>query len=78
MTTELTKLSLADTAKGLKNKDFTSKEVTASYLYAIEKATALNAFVAVTADQALDMAAQSDARLAKGEGRRAGRRAPWR
>ncbi|MCF4099880.1 Asp-tRNA(Asn)/Glu-tRNA(Gln) amidotransferase subunit GatA [Maritalea mediterranea] len=68
MTTELTKLSLADTVKGLKNKDFSSKEVTASYLYAIEKAEALNAYVAVTSDQALDMAEQSDARLAKGEG----------
>lgn len=68
MTTELTKLSLSETAKGLKNKDFTSKEVTASYLYAIEKATALNAYVAVTGDQALDMAAQSDARLAEGKG----------
>ncbi|TDQ66475.1 aspartyl/glutamyl-tRNA(Asn/Gln) amidotransferase subunit A [Maritalea mobilis] len=68
MTTELTKLSLAETAKGLKNKDFTSKEVTASYLYAIEKAEALNAYVAVTSEQALDMAEQSDARLAKGEG----------
>ncbi|MCZ4272923.1 Asp-tRNA(Asn)/Glu-tRNA(Gln) amidotransferase subunit GatA [Maritalea porphyrae] len=68
MTTDLTRLSLADTAKGLKAKDFTSKEVTASYLLAIEKAEALNAFVAVTADQALDMAAQSDVKLQKGEG----------
>lgn len=68
MTTELTKLSLADTAKGLKNKDFTSKEVTASYLYAIEKATALNAYLTVTSEQALDMAEKSDERLAKGEG----------
>ncbi|WP_424981059.1 Asp-tRNA(Asn)/Glu-tRNA(Gln) amidotransferase subunit GatA [Maritalea sp. S77] len=68
MTTELTKLSLADTVSGLKNKDFTSKEVTASYLYAIEKAQSLNAYVAVTADQALDMAEKSDERLAKGEG----------
>ncbi|WP_299348116.1 Asp-tRNA(Asn)/Glu-tRNA(Gln) amidotransferase subunit GatA [uncultured Maritalea sp.] len=68
MTTDLTRLSLADTAKGLKAKDFTSKEVTVSYLLAIEKAEALNAFVAVTADQALDMAAQSDVKLQKGEG----------
>ncbi|MFT6658427.1 Asp-tRNA(Asn)/Glu-tRNA(Gln) amidotransferase subunit GatA [Maritalea sp.] len=68
MTTDLTRLSLADTAKGLKAKDFTSKEVTASYLYAIENATALNAYIAVTADQALDMAAQSDQKLQKGEG----------
>ena len=68
MTTDLTRLSLAETAKGLKAKDFTSKEVTASYLYAIEKAEALNAYVAVTSDQALDMAAQSDEKLQKGEG----------
>lgn len=68
MTTDLTRLSLADTAKGLKAKDFTSKEVTASYLYAIENATALNAYIAVTADQALDMAAKSDQKLQKGEG----------
>jgi len=68
MTNDLTRLSLADTAKGLKAKDFTSKEVTASYLLAIEKAEVLNAFVAVTADQALDMAGQSDEKLQKGEG----------
>jgi len=68
MTKDLTRLSLADTAKGLKAKDFTSKEVTASYLFAIEKAEALNAFVAVTADQALEMAASSDEKLQKGEG----------
>ena len=68
MTTDLTRLSLAETAKGLKAKDFTSKEVTASYLYAIEKASALNAYVAVTADQALDMAGASDEKLQKGEG----------
>ncbi len=68
MTTDLTQLSLAETAKGLKAKDFTSKEVTASYLNSIEKAKVLNAYVAVTSDQALDMAAQSDEKLQKGEG----------
>jgi len=67
--TDLTRLSLAATRQGLKNKDFTSVEVTDAYLGAIEEANSeLNAFISVEAEQARKMASASDARLARGEG----------
>ncbi|MEO5805651.1 Asp-tRNA(Asn)/Glu-tRNA(Gln) amidotransferase subunit GatA [Devosia sp.] len=67
--TELNKLSLAAARKGLKAKDFTSTELTKSYLGAIAAANPkLNAYVAVTEEQALDMAKASDAKLAAGTG----------
>ncbi|MEX0628588.1 MAG: amidase, partial [Cucumibacter sp.] len=66
--TELTKLGLASLRDGLKQKSFSAAEATEAYLAAISKAKALNAYVAVTADQARTMAKASDARLAKGEG----------
>jgi aspartyl-tRNA(Asn)/glutamyl-tRNA(Gln) amidotransferase subunit A len=71
--TDLTKLSLADARKGLKSKSFSSKELTGAYLAAIEAANPkLNAYVAVTADKALDMAALSDRRFASGAADAAG------
>ncbi|KKB13661.1 glutamyl-tRNA amidotransferase [Devosia geojensis] len=67
--TDLTKLTLADARKGLKAKDFTSVELTQAYLDAIESANpSLNAYVAVTPEQATEMAKASDEKLAKGEG----------
>ena len=67
--TDLTRLSLADTSKGLRNKDFTSLEVTNAYLSAIEAANPrLNAYIAVEAAQARQMAAASDEKLAAGQG----------
>ena len=66
--TDLTKLSLADARKGLKNKSFTALELTDAYIAAIETANPkLNAYVATTPDQARDMAKASDEKLAKGE-----------
>ena len=66
--TDLTKLTLADTSKGLAAKDFTAAEVTGAYLDAIAAANPkLNAYVAVTGEQALAMAKASDERLARGE-----------
>ncbi|MBL8564432.1 MAG: Asp-tRNA(Asn)/Glu-tRNA(Gln) amidotransferase subunit GatA [Hyphomicrobiaceae bacterium] len=66
--TELTKLTLAEARKGLAAKDFTSKELTEAHIAAIEKAnTAINAFVLATPEMALEQAAASDARIAKGE-----------
>ncbi|MCB9993964.1 MAG: Asp-tRNA(Asn)/Glu-tRNA(Gln) amidotransferase subunit GatA [Hyphomicrobiaceae bacterium] len=62
--TDLTKLSLAATRDGLSNRDFSALEVTEAYLGAIEKANPkLNAFIEVTAQQAREMAEQSDHRL---------------
>ena len=67
--TDLTRLSLAATRDGLKNKEFTSLEVTDAYLSAIEAVNPkLNAYIAVTGDQARDMAKASDVRLIAGKG----------
>ena len=68
MMSDLTKLTLAGARDALKAKEITSVELTGAYLRAMEEATALNAYVTVTADKALEMAKASDAKLAKGEG----------
>jgi aspartyl-tRNA(Asn)/glutamyl-tRNA(Gln) amidotransferase subunit A len=65
--TDLTKLNLAQTRDGLRAKTFTSTELTSAYLANMEAARSLNAYVLETPEQALSMAAASDAKLAKGE-----------
>src|SRR5690606_30535691 len=65
---DLTKLPLAAARDALKKKEVTSVELTGAYLKEMEAATALNAYVTVTADKALDMAKAADERLAKGQG----------
>ncbi len=68
--TDLTTLTLAETAQGLKAKEFTSLEVTNAYLAAIDAANPeMNAYITVTHDIAREQAKASDALLAKGEGR---------
>ena len=66
--TDLTSLTLAEARNRLKSRAMSSLEITKAHLEAIERAKALNAFVAITADKALEMAELSDVRLAKGEG----------
>jgi len=67
--TDLTRLTIAEAREGLKNKDYTSSELTEAFLTNIEAANgALNAYVAVTADKAREMARASDEKLARGEG----------
>ena len=66
--TELTSLTLAEARDQLKSRAISSLEITRAHLAAMERAKALNAYVATTADKALAMAAASDARLAEGEG----------
>ena len=67
--TDLTKLSLAAARKGLADKSFTATELTTAYLSAIDAANpSLNAYVAITGEQALDMARASDAKLGAGQG----------
>lgn len=69
MTRDITSLSLTDIRDGLAKKEFTSVEITQGYLDNIDAANkSLNAFVQVTGDQALAMAAESDAKLAAGTG----------
>ncbi len=64
--TKLTHLTLADALKGLKNKDFSSKEITEAHIRAVESVRHLNCFITETPDIALKQAAASDARRAKG------------
>lgn len=65
--TNLTDLTLAEARDGLAKKDFSARELTQAHIDAMEKARDLNAYVLETPDQALAMAAASDARIAKGE-----------
>jgi aspartyl-tRNA(Asn)/glutamyl-tRNA(Gln) amidotransferase subunit A len=66
--TDLTSLTLAEARDRLKSRAISSVEITKAHLVAIERGKALNAFITVTPDKALNMAAKSDARLARGEG----------
>ncbi len=63
-----TDLTLAEARDALKARKLSSRELTSAHLAAMERARALNAFVAETPERALEMAEASDARLATGEG----------
>ncbi len=65
---ELTALTIAEARDKLKAKAITATELTDAYLGAIDTANeAINAYVAVTHEQARSMAKASDERIAKGE-----------
>ncbi len=64
---ELTALTLKAALEGLKSKSFSATEITKAHIAAVEAARPLNAFILETPDKALDMAAASDARIARGE-----------
>ena len=64
----LTDLSLAAASRGLSDRKFTAVELTRAHLEAIDALNPrLNAYVTVTADQALQAAAAADAALARAE-----------
>ncbi len=63
-----TGFTLAQARDALKAKKISSRELTGEFVKAVEGARALNAYVTETPEKALEMAAASDARLAKGEG----------
>jgi aspartyl-tRNA(Asn)/glutamyl-tRNA(Gln) amidotransferase subunit A len=65
--TDLTALTLAEARDALSKGAASSVELTNAHLKRIERAKALNAYVTVTADHAIDGAKASDARRAKGE-----------
>ena len=65
---QLTGLTIAEARDGLRTKKFSARELAAAHNDAVAKAAPLNAYVTTTPDQALAMAEESDARLAKGEG----------
>jgi aspartyl-tRNA(Asn)/glutamyl-tRNA(Gln) amidotransferase subunit A len=65
----LTELTLAEARAGLAAKQFSARELTGAHIAAMEAARPLNAYITETPEIALDMAAASDERLAKGEAR---------
>ncbi|MGE0212005.1 MAG: Asp-tRNA(Asn)/Glu-tRNA(Gln) amidotransferase subunit GatA [Parvibaculaceae bacterium] len=65
---ELLSLTLAEARQGLRDRQFSSVELTRAYLEAMEAARALNAYIVETPEKALDMARDSDSRLDRGEG----------
>ena len=67
--TDITKLTVAETLDGLKNKKFTASELTSAYLKAMEDNRALNAYVLETPEQALAQAEIADENYAKGTNR---------
>jgi len=64
--TALTDLTLAQARDSLTAKEISATELTKAHIEAVERARALNAFVAETPDKALAMAKAADARLANG------------
>ncbi len=65
--TSPTDFTLAEARDAVRGKKISSVELTRAFLGAVEAARPLNAFVTETPERALDMAAASDARIAKGE-----------
>ncbi|MGZ8369716.1 MAG: Asp-tRNA(Asn)/Glu-tRNA(Gln) amidotransferase subunit GatA, partial [Caulobacteraceae bacterium] len=64
---ELTSLTLKGALDGLKNGDFSAREITEAHIAAVEAARPLNAYVLETPDHALAMADASDKRIKSGE-----------
>ena len=61
--------TIAELSQGLRNKDYSSLELTKAYLSRIQSIDpSLNAFITVTEDQALKAAEAADARIAQGTG----------
>lgn len=64
--TDLTKLTIAETLKGLKEKQFSAVELTTEYLKKMEKSRELNAFVLETPEKALAQAKAADEKYQNG------------
>ncbi|MCL4315606.1 MAG: Asp-tRNA(Asn)/Glu-tRNA(Gln) amidotransferase subunit GatA [Gammaproteobacteria bacterium] len=61
--------TITELSRALKQREFSSVELTRAYLQRIERHNpALNAYITVTAERALEQARAADARLAKNEG----------
>ena len=60
--------TIAELAKGLRAKEFSSLELTQRYLDRIKQAEILNSFVTMTEQQALATAKKADDQIARGEG----------
>ncbi len=66
--TDLLELGAVEARAALASRDVSAVELASAYIAAAEETASQNHYVAMTADRALEMAAQSDERLAKGEG----------
>ncbi|MGA2953848.1 MAG: Asp-tRNA(Asn)/Glu-tRNA(Gln) amidotransferase subunit GatA [Caulobacteraceae bacterium] len=64
----LTGLTLTAAVEGLRKRAFSAREIAQAHQEAIAAARPLNAYVLETPERALEMAAVSDERLARGEG----------
>jgi aspartyl-tRNA(Asn)/glutamyl-tRNA(Gln) amidotransferase subunit A len=69
LASEPTSFTLADARSALGQKKISARELASAFVSAVEGARELNAFVTETPELALEGATESDARLAKGEGR---------
>jgi aspartyl-tRNA(Asn)/glutamyl-tRNA(Gln) amidotransferase subunit A len=66
---KLTELTLAEARDGLAKKEFSAVELTGAHIDRVAASGALNAYVLETPDKALEMAAESDAKIAANEAR---------
>jgi aspartyl-tRNA(Asn)/glutamyl-tRNA(Gln) amidotransferase subunit A len=65
---ELTTLTLGEARDLLRKREFSATELAKAHVAAVREGRALNAFVLETPELAVEMAAQADAALARGEG----------
>src|SRR5215469_9507144 len=63
----LISMTLAEARNAIRAKRISSRELTAAFVAAIEKARPLNAFITEAGEQALSAADRADSRIAKGE-----------
>ena len=67
--TDITKLTIAEQLNSLKNKDFTSVELTIAYAKKMEEGRRYNAYITESIDLAMDQAKEADYRYANGTNR---------
>ncbi len=65
---DLLDLSLAEASDKLRSREISATELTEAYIAAMAETVDLNCYITETPEKAREMAAASDARLAKGEG----------
>ena len=66
LSSDLTAMTLAEARDAIRTKNVSSRELTAAFVSAIEKARPLNAFITEAGEKALEMAQASDKRIAAG------------
>ena len=66
---DLTELNLAEARDGLAKKEFSAVELTEAHMTRVSASSALNAYVLETPEKAMEMAAESDKKIASGEAR---------